>query len=281
MITCLHCKDAETTNGLALCELCREFARSCLTYLPAYFRNLSRWRPGRAGSRSVPASREPSLGRDARSDRVFRALDDAGNDLVTWVQAFTDARPEVLRAMPVEPIFGDLTYADEHEQVRLLCEGFTRHLTSIGTLDWCGEFVRALAKHEELLRTLTEDVAPGWYAGGCKRCNGGIYVMPGLTWVTCRGCGTTTAARDHAETILEESANWVATPKRLAETLVALLDNEPSVESLRKRIAIWGEREFIPVHQAGRYGVRRYRLADVVHEIQRRTFTPRAKEAVS
>src|SRR5690606_34165725 len=115
-------------------------------------RNLSRWRPGRAGSRSVPASREPSLGRDARSDRVFRALDDAGNDLVTWVRALTDARPEVLHVHPLEPIFGDLTYADEHEQVRLLCVGFTRHLTSIATLDWCGEFIRDLAKHEELLR---------------------------------------------------------------------------------------------------------------------------------
>lgn len=274
MLTCMSCR-AETSNGLALCALCIRKAELALDLLPIYFRNLTRWRPGRAGSRAVPGSREPSLGASPRGDRVFRALDDASNDLVTWVRELVNGRPTVASIHPTEPIFGDLTYADEHEQVRLICWGFARHLTSIATLDWCGDFVHALARHEATLRILTEDVAPGWYAGGCKTCDAGVYVVPGLTWVTCNGCGATTAARDHAEVILTEAAEWVATPKRLAETLVALLDTEQSVESLRKRIAIWGERGFIPVHQADRYAIRRYRLADVVREIERRTFAPK------
>ena len=262
MLSCMSCR-AETSNGLALCDLCRRKAELALDLLPVYFRNLTRWRPGRAGSRTVPSSREPSLGPSPRGDRVFRALDDASNDLVTWVRKLANGRPTVAGIHPVEPIFGDLTYADEHEQIRLICWGFTRHQTSIATLDWCGDFVAALARHEATLRILTEDVAPGWYAGGCKTCDAGVYVVPGLTWVTCNGCGTTTAARDHAEVILQEARGWVAGPKQIAATLVALIDSEPSVEKLHARIRRWSHLGWLDAIQAERYATKCYRLGEV------------------
>ena len=44
MIRCLHCA-AETSNGLALCDLCRRAAETCLEFIPIYFGNLARWRP--------------------------------------------------------------------------------------------------------------------------------------------------------------------------------------------------------------------------------------------
>jgi hypothetical protein len=56
MIDCKHC-GATTSNGLALCELSQMAAAKSLEFLPVYFRNLARWRPGRAGSRPVPGSR--------------------------------------------------------------------------------------------------------------------------------------------------------------------------------------------------------------------------------
>src|SRR5690606_15579209 len=84
----IHCLSpdcgAETTNGLALCDLCQSKARLVLAVLPTYLRNLSRWRPGRAGSRPVPASREPSGPSVGKGDRVEQALDAASNELGTW-----------------------------------------------------------------------------------------------------------------------------------------------------------------------------------------------------
>src|SRR5688500_16725342 len=92
MIRCLSC-NAETSNGLALCDLCRRGASTCLEFIPVYFGNLARWRPGRAGSRPVPGSKEPqgALGGEA-GDRVARCLDETGNDLTTRVRQLSDDR---------------------------------------------------------------------------------------------------------------------------------------------------------------------------------------------
>ena len=49
MTTCLHC-GSTTSNGLALCELCRRKALADLQFIPVYFRNLARWRSPCSGS---------------------------------------------------------------------------------------------------------------------------------------------------------------------------------------------------------------------------------------
>lgn len=273
MINCHHC-GAETSNGLALCELCQQYARTCLSVLPTYFANLARWKPGRAGSRLVPGSRvlyEGPTGNGA--DRVSNALDEASNALSTWARALIDDRPcghprpltwadaVMLREA------GDLT---EAEQATGLCAALYDHLTSIATLDWCGEFVGELARHEERLRTLTEQVAPGWYAGECRGCSTPTHVVPGLTWVTCSGCGRTTYARDHLPVIIYELSDWIAQPKPLAQTIVALMDEHESVEDLRKRIAIWGARGHLEVHRAADHLPKQYRFGDVLAMLARR-----------
>jgi hypothetical protein len=243
-MNCLHC-GAETSNGLALCELSQMAAAKLLEFLPVYFRNLARWRPGRAGSRPVPGSRLPSSLSSAADDRVSRALDEAGNALTTWARKLTEDRD-------IEPPLAD----GEAAQMAALCRWFAENLTTVATLDWCGEFIcndahekgaecDGLGHHEQRLRNLTMDVAPGWYAGECHLCEAPTYVIPGLTWVTCRGCGATTYARDHLETILDEARGWVARPMRLAEAIVALVDGELSVPRLHKRISKWGERKQI------------------------------------
>lgn len=256
--TCLHC-GAETSNGLVLCDLSQMKAAKSLDLLPVYFRNLSRWRPGRAGSRPVPGSRVLYDGEEhTGDDRIARALEGASNAVGTWARALADDRGIKLPSTDTEA-----------DQVTALCRLLAEHLTSIGTLEWAGEFVNQLDQHEARLRTLTEDAAPGWYAGGCKRCDSGTYVVPGLTWVTCRGCGTTTYARDHLDTILEEAADWVAPPKRLAEAIVAMVDGEQSVPRLHKRISKWGERGRIVTHRrvdedGDEVGAKRHRLGDVL-----------------
>ena len=257
-LTCLACA-ATTNNGLALCERCRARASVDLEFLPVYFRNLARWRPGRAGSRPVPGSREPvSLGQGAGDDRVSRALDEVGSTVDTWARCLADDRGV------------DLPTRDgEAETFAALCRTLTENLTSIATLEWCGEFVAAMGRAESWLRALTEKVAPGWYAGACRRCEAPTYVVPGLTWVTCGACGVTTYARDHLDKILDEARGWVARPMRLAEAIVALVDTEISVPKVYERIKKWEQREKIEgVRRLDRdgdpIGPKRYRLGEVL-----------------
>lgn len=268
MIRCLHC-GAETSNGLALCELCRMGAAKVLEFLPVYFRNLARWRPGRAGARPVPGSRIPSSGATVANDRVSRALDEAGNALTTWARKLTDDRG-------IKPPIAD----DEAAQMAALCRWFAENLTSIATLDWCGDFIcnerhpkgvecDGLGHHEYRLQCLTLNVAPGWYAGACGNCGAPTHVVPGLTWVTCQMCGVTTYARDHLDTVLDEARGWVARPMRIAEALVALIDTEQSVPRLHKRISKWGERGQIEAlrrldSDGDEVGPKRFRLGEVL-----------------
>lgn len=301
---CLHCS-AEVTNGLALCELCQQFVKTSLPYLQIYFGNLARWKPGRAGARPVPGSREPrGASDDGRPDRVSQALDEASNVLTTWARCLADDRPGRLAAT-IERI---LTF-EEERCFRLLCALFERRVMTLATLGWAGEFVRAMAEQEATLRRLTERVVPGWYAGACGqlvgfdgggaplRCSAPTYVVPGLSWVTCGRCGATTYARDHLETILDESRGWVARPKRLAEALVALLDTEMSVPKLYTRIRQWAHQEAIkPVHHLARgyawdetserfvvadleVGHARYRLGDVMDLALTKTRSAKATRA--
>lgn len=271
-MNCYHC-GAETSNGLALCEACRVAASVYLEYLPVYFRNLARWRPGRAGSRQVPSSREPQGLTPVGNDRIGNALNEAGSALTTWARMLENDRGLVAPQAD-----------DESDQVAVLCRWLNEHLTSIATLEWCGDFIRrrqddedecdSIGHHEYRLRKLTLSVVPGWYAGACRRCQTSTYVIPGLTWVTCGGCGNTTFARDHLETILTEARGWVAPPMRLAETLVALIDTEQSVPRLHKRISKWGEREQVtPLRRldadGDEVGPKRYRFGEVLDALLR------------
>ncbi len=89
-LQCLNC-GASCTNGLALCDRCQIALSVVLEFLPIYFVNLARWRPGRAGGRPVPGSREPaSLGMGCGSDHVSRVLDEAGNEISTWARRAPD-----------------------------------------------------------------------------------------------------------------------------------------------------------------------------------------------
>lgn len=265
-MTCLSCS-AETTNGLTLCGACRTKATIDLEYLPVYFRNLDRWRPGRSGARLVPGSREPQgafTKPDTQGDRISRALNEAGADLTGWARCLADDRAVELPTQST----------DEADTIAAVCHLLASHLTSIATLGWGGEFARAVARRERTLRALTETVVPGWYAGACRRCATATYVVPGLTWVTCPGCGTTTYARDHLDTVLDEAREWVARPMRLAEAGVALVDTEQSVPRLHKRISKWGERGRIPVVRTTRYAPKRYRFGDVLDQLRAEGETP-------
>lgn len=265
MTRCQHC-NAETTNGLALCDLCQQYASSCFEFLPVYFRNLARWRRPSRPNGSLGTSGQWLIQRgESEGSRIATALERVANDLDTWARALTEDRS-------IRPDEGDT----ETETVAALCSFLDLHLTSIATLEWAGEMLREIGRHERTLRQLTEAAVPGWYAGACRQvtgrdmegnvyhCEAPTYVVPGLTWVTCVRCGATTYARDHLDVILDEARGWVAPPMRLAEAIVALVDTELSVPRLHKRISKWGERDRIVVLRASEYGPKRYRLGEVL-----------------
>lgn len=280
-LRCLRC-GAEVTNGLALCELCRRKVVTDLEFLPTYFANLSRWRPGRAGGKTVYKSRALWDGdQQGTGDRVRDALDEASNALTTWARVLTDSMPIVRR--PVElcnaVVLGELEHVDidEAQTARLLCSGFDRNLTTIATKDWAGEFAVALSELEESLRGLTEGVVPGWYAGACGLCGWATHAVPGLTWVTCSTCGATTYVHDRLPIILAEARPWVARPRQIAEAIVALIDSETDSRKMYDRIRQWASRGvLIPVDSWGYDPLlgyardydgstaRRYRLGDVL-----------------
>ena len=226
-MVCKSCH-ATTSNGLALCELCQMRLAKNLEFLPVTFANLSRWRPGRAGSRSVPGSREPRRPGD-RSTKIERTLDEAGASITGWARMLVDDRPTAI--LP--------SSNDETASVRVACWFLTEHLTTIATLPWCGEIVRDTSVYHDRLFKLTADAVPGWYAGRCRVCEADTYVIPGLTWLTCQQCGATSYAGDHLDKILEEARVWLARPKHIAEALVALMDVEQSVPRLYARIRQW------------------------------------------
>lgn len=273
-MTCLHC-GATTHNGLVLCELCRHAAGDVLASLPVHFRNLARWKPGRAGSRPVPGSRVLFDGeeRSESPDRISRAIDEVDNEVTTWARALADDRGVELPDAETEV-----------DAIVATCGWLGRHLTSIGTLEWAGSFVDSMTKAERRLSALTIAVVPGWYAGSCNRkvrmttedddglCWAATFVVPGLTWVTCGSCGTTTHARDHLETIAREARDWRAKPKDLAEAVVALVDGELSVPRLHERIKKWAQRGHLEAFRAvdadgDETGPKRYEFGQVLDRL--------------
>lgn len=291
MIRCLHC-GAETTNGLALCALCQRLVDGVLEVLPIYYRNLARWRPGRAGSRPVPGSRvlyDGAVRGEGTGDRISDRLDEANNALTTWARALVDARPYLGKLLDRLSAARAEERIDDAEMVAWLCRGFGKFLASIATLDWAGEFVRDLVHHEHVLRELTVVSVPGWYAGACRHCTSPTYAIPGLTWVTCGGCGAFTYARDHLDVILNEASTWVARPKMIAAAIVALVDTEASVPRLYARIRFWASTgDLIPIRHTTRgytwddatermvvvdeeVGHARYRMGDVLGLVTRDT----------
>lgn len=287
MIHCTHC-GAETTNGLLLCEACRIAVLTYLEFLPVYFRNLSRQRrPGRPNGSLGSASQWLLRQGEVDGAHVGQALSRALTTLIEWTVKLNIETP---------------TRDTEADTFAALCELLEQNLTRIATTDHAGHVVRDIIRHERALRTLTETVVPGWYAGACQQpagrdmdgnhhiCGANTYVVPGLTWLTCPRCGATTHASAHVDVILDEARDWIATPMRLAEAVVVLIDAEPSIERLHKRISKWGETRKRTVVRAGEeitivtppkiqstrrldddgdpVGPKRYRLGDVLDRLK-------------
>lgn len=263
-MNCDNC-GASTSNGLALCQACRAWFLVNTEFIPVYYRNLARWRPSQAtgakrAKQTAPAM--PTLGGQG-TDRIGRILEETHTDILRLTEHLTEDRPQHTR------VIARINRLDEEATVALTCALLTKYVDSLTTLSWIKDIVTGIGEIEQVLREETERSMPGWYAGACTLCGVPTHVVPGLTWVTCGGCGATTYAKDHLGVILNEAREWVSTPGGVAVALVALLDDEDSILRLRKRITNWGNRDQIETHRrldedGDPVGVKRYRLGDVL-----------------
>jgi hypothetical protein len=265
-VSCDNC-GADTTNGLALCQACRAWFLVNAEFIPVYYRNLSRWRPSSAsGIRSVPGSREPHALGSSGTDKIGAVLDETHGDILRLTKELAGDRPQLAR------VVARISRMEEEAFVHLACALLVKYVDALTTLPWIRGIVTGISEIETTLREETERAVPGWYAGACKLCQTPTHVVPGLTWVTCQGCGATTHASDHLDTILTEAREWVARPLQIAEAVVALVDAERSVPRLHKRISKWGERGQIEVFrqidgEGDLCGPKRFRFGDVLDSL--------------
>lgn len=284
-MTCDYC-GASIDNGMALCETCRAALMVRLEWVPVHFANLSRlYTPGRpngsfGGGGGGYGGLYDEDGNEIRFVReggglaqVQNALSLAHADLTTWARALGDDRPQLI------PAIDSLGGLGESEFVTAFCWLLTTNAMTLMTLPWCGELLGGLTRMERRLGRLTDQWVPGWYAGRCRRCDTACYVEPGVTWVTCPGCGITTPASDHLDIVLNEARDWTARPKGtaknpgLAEAIVALT-GESSVERVGNLIRQWSKRgqliACVYVDRDGDPNQKRYRLGDVLDLLGRK-----------
>jgi len=250
-----------------------------LEWTPVHFRNLARLKSPPRLNASLPRWEPPSV-REAEPVKrrsgglvqIGNALSLAHADLVGWAQSLREDRPQLADELDA---LGSL---DEPGFVTAFCGLLVDHVSTLLTLPWCGELLAGLTRMERRLGRLSDEWVPGWYAGKCE-CGTACYVEPGVTWVTCPGCGATTAASDHIDVILREAADWCARPKGtagkpgIAEVVVALT-RETSVTTVANRIRNWHkygglmacyavDRDGDPIPNA-----KLYRLGDIIDRLK-------------
>lgn len=291
--------DAETANGLALCKRCRTTASVALENVATYHADLfslggqhdleKRRATGVTDPTGTAASRE-----DTERDPADLAAAETKAQLVGWTIALQSDRPGL---------------DTPRDTVLAISRFLAKHLASIATLEWAGEFLRELLVLERRLRTIVERGKGRWYAGICSAvleperphdqssctcachlgaddcdveggscgpeyaviaavlCQHDLYAIPGTSYVRCPICRTSHSVTARRSILLEEARETVLPLGTIAQVCVSLLDGEPSVERLYKRISKWTERG-----QLEDYGVRVltgkpqrvYRLGDVL-----------------
>lgn len=249
-MNCLSCT-AETSNGLALCEMCQTTFTAACVNTAAYFSDVDRIRPGqRVKVRSTYKSTPPPAAQPPR-DPIADALDHVATIVFGWCRNLEDDRPGV----PTLPATTELR-----------CGWLEANRRSIATLEWAGECLSEMLDCENMLRRILDRTDTGNYAGICGNeigrqelpegevvtvtCPRHLYKSAGTDWVTCPECGRCWDGEQRREQMRKHAADELA-PIRVIARIVVELTDESSVEKLTRRIEQWVHREVLPD-----YGVR-------------------------
>lgn len=278
MSECMFCQ-AETSNGLALCERCRQTLSMACVNVAAYFADVDRIRPGqRVKVRSAYRSTPPP-GTQPPGDPIADTLDHVATIVFGWCRNLEDDRPGV----PALPMATETR-----------CGWLESHIPSIATLEWAAECLREMLDCERMLRRILDRADTGKYAGVCGNeigretiadevvpvtCERHLYATD-AAWVTCPECGRTWNGEERQGQMLRAARDELA-PVRVIARIVVELTDEPSVERLTRRIEQWVQRK-----QLQDFGVRVldgkprrvYRIDDVLQLVTGEV-RPRDREA--
>lgn len=296
--TCVHCT-APVSNGVVLCGACRTTTTTALTNIATYHGDLlSIGGPTTRGRRRPGAVSDPTGGtvvrEDTERDPADYAAAETRNVLATWTRVLIDEHP------------GDFRHPAD--TVVAMAAFLGRHIGSISTLEWAEEFVRQVLELERRLRRIVRRKSVRWYVGICSaelepermhdgdscgcachrgeacdvpegchpqaqvieavECDQYLYATPGEGFVTCPRCRAQYRVSDRRGILLRESRDLERPLKEIAQLCAALLDDEPSVTRLQKRLQKWTERgALVWVDHDG--PVRHYRVGDVLDLLTR------------
>jgi len=259
---------AETTNGLSLCQKCRETLSVGFVNVAAFHTDVLRIQPGeRIKTRSAYVSTPPpSL--SAVFDPISDVAAEVDNMLSTWCRALMDDRPQVKLA-PKSAV--------------AQCGWLEAHIPSIATLAWSSALLRDVQAAEKRLQRILDKSDTGWYAGQCGAvlanervhdaqscicechngyacsdpevcdwevpmfaavvCERGMYASPGQKYLRCPECGTSHDTDMRRAQMMAEVEGRVAPVSVIARAIVGLVDSETSVERLTNRIDKWVSRK--------------------------------------
>lgn len=290
-LNCLNC--AAETNGVVLCGLCQRTVRSALDNIATDHGDLlsvgaqKNVRVRRSGI-SDPTGNAVAR-TSAEKDPADLAAAEAKAELVGWCRMLQDDRDvELPRDVVIE-----------------LTRHLTRHLRSIATLEWAGEFARQTLHLEWRLHRIISRSRGRWYAGVCsavitpemphdgmscgcgchvgldlpcdvpggcglefvvmeaEQCERDLYAEPGANAVRCPECKTMHRVSERRAILLAEAEDVLLPLTTIAAACSALLDEEPSVARLLRRIRKWADRGDL-VWSDHDSGVRLYRVGDVL-----------------
>ena len=244
MITTCDWCTAETSNGLTLCQRCQQTLTVSLVNVASYFADVDRIQPGqRVKVRSAYQSTPPPAIQPAR-DNIANALDQVATIVFGWGRNLEDDRAGFVEPMPLA--------------TELRCGWLEAHTATIATLSWAAECLREIRDCERDLKRILDRSDTGKYVGVCGNeigrgevdgevvpvmCERHLYLPPTANWVTCPECGRAWDGKERSDVMLSMARDELAPIRVIASVVVHLVEGEPSVERLTRRIEQWVQRK--------------------------------------
>jgi len=305
-VNCLSC--TATTNGVTLCNACCTTLKIALDNTAAYHGDLLsvgdhsvRVRTRRAGHADPVLTAIISERELPRDDDPDIAAADTKNQLVTWARVILDDNPDMdWPADTVHALVGFLIrnlksiatadWADQILSESLTLERRLRRIVERGKGRWyagiCSTILRADRPHDGLSCACACHQSPGTpcdIEGGCgleyetvdgEICERDLYAIPGYSYVRCPDCKTQHSVTARRKTLLSEARETLLPLSVIATVCVTLLEDEPSVERLNKRLKKWTDRGDL-IWADNDAGTRLYRVGEVLDLLARRAADPR------
>lgn len=304
-MNCLSC--TATTNSTTLCNHCRTTLRTALDNLASYHADILSVGAGTPRVRARKAGHaDPTLtalttDRTPRPDDPDQLAAETKNHLTTWTRTILEDHTNLdwptdtvhaLTAFLIRNLRTICTadWADQILTETLNLERRLRHVIERSRGRWyagiCSATLRAERPHDGLSCACACHNSPGTpcdIEGGCglefetidgEVCERDLYAIPGRAYVRCPDCNTQHSVTQRRTVLLREARETLLPLSVIATVCVTLLEDEPSVERLTKRLRKWTDRGDL-VWSDNDAGTRLYRVGDVLDLMTARAADPR------